>query len=532
MKKRSLAFLTALLMLATAFVFSPAAIAETDWAAAAAADANFNATGYPIVKEPVTKTILIRKTPNIGSVEAMKTFQKLEELTNVKINWVSVSSDGWDDRINLTMASNELPDAIIKGVPNITRASADGSIIALDDLIANFAPGLSGLYAQYPAVQKSSTSPDGHMYAIPQINTLEPNRTAHRNLWINQTWMTKLGLSMPTTTDEFLDVLRAFRDKDPNGNGAADEIPYVVEDSGGGRNARPDIISSFFGIYSNLGYENVQVIDGQVSFMKTDDTWKEVLEFMHIMWEERLLDQEVFTQSPDASLGKFSNGNAGVFGLSSDDLFSTVSEHYAPLPPVTSGNGKEPVISLGPVHAGNAAVITKADTSPWITMRWLDAFYTLEGSQLIGGLGENMLGLTAQQLPDGSFEYSDDILNDPRGVAVAVGEMCPLPGGGFSYWRNDLNSNYIYSNFVKKAVPTYQPYYQKDAAYSYPSFDLDTAQAVNDIRRDLDVYVKECQAKFITGEMSFDQWDTYVQMTKQMGADKLVEYFQAALAGM
>lgn len=67
------------------------------------------------------------------------------------------------------------------------------------------------------------------------------------------------------------------------------------------------------------------------------------------------------------------------------------------------------------------------------------------------------------------------ILNDPRGTAVAVGEMCPLPGGGFYYWRNDQNSNYIYSTFVKDAVPTYQPYYQKDAAYAYPAFDVDNS---------------------------------------------------------
>lgn len=536
LRGKTLALMTIMALLLTVFTLPGALAEETDWSAAAAADTNFNATGFPIVNEPVTKTVLIRRPPNIGDVETMATFQKLEELTNVKIDWVVVSSDGWDDRINLTMASNDLPDAIIKGVPNITRASADGSIIPLNDLINEFAPGIRALFDEYPAVEKASTSPDGKLYTVPQVNTLEPNRTSHRNIWINQTLLDALGLEMPTTTDEFLDVLRAFRDRDPNGNGLADEIPYVVEDSGGQRTGRPDIIASFFGLYPNMpgpnNFDYVQVKDGQVSILKTDPVWKEVLEYMNIMWNEGLLDNEVFTQSPDASLGKFSNGNSGAFGLSSDDLFSTISSNYAPMPPVKSPNGNEPVIGLGPVHAGNAAVITKADESPWITTRWLDVFYTVEGSQLIGGLGEEMLGITSQLLDDGSYEYADYILNDERGVAVAVGEMCPLPGGGFSYWRNDLNSNYIYSAFVKNAVPAYQPYYQKDPAYGYPTFDVETAEKVNDIRRDLDVYIKECQAKFITGEMGFDQWDTYVEMTKKMGADELVGYFQEALEGM
>lgn len=511
----------------------PSMAAESDVIAAAQADTNFNPTGYPIVKEKVTKTVMLRRPPNIGDPNTMATLQYIEELTNVHIEWVVVSSDGYLDRVTLAMASSELPDAIIKGgiEPNvITKFIADGSIIPLNGLIENYSTGIKDLYTQYPAVQKSVTAPDGNMYVVPTINTLEPNRTSHRNLWINKVWMEKLGLTMPTTTDEFLDVLRAFRDGDPNGNGQKDEIPYVVEDSGGLRLARPDIIASFFGAYSNMGYDCIQVQDGKVSFLKTEPVWKEVLQFMNIMWKEGLLDNEVFTQSPDASLAKFSNGNSGVFGLSSDDLFSTVSDQYAPLPPVKSSNGREPVIGLAPVSDGGfAGLITKADESPWITARWLDTFYTLQGSKIIGGLAPELEGVTCVQLEDGSYEYTDAILNDPRGTAVAVGEMCPLPGGGFNYWRNDQNSNYIYSKFVKDAVPAYQPYYQKDAAYGMPTFDVDTSQTVTDIRRDLDVYVKECQSKFITGEMSFDQWDEFVAMTQKLGANELVACFQAAL---
>jgi putative aldouronate transport system substrate-binding protein len=139
-----------------------------------------------------------------------------------------------------------------------------------------------------------------------------------------------------------------------------------------------------------------------------------------------------------------------------------------------------------------------------------------------------LVGKTAQKLPDGSYDYSDSMLKDTRGISVAVGEVCPLPGGGFPYWRNEKNSNFIYSNTVKKAVPIYQEYYQKDTAYPYPVFSVADAQAVNDIRKDLDVYLAECEAKFITGGMSFDKWDEYVQTCNKMGIQKLESYFQKA----
>ena len=177
-------------------------------------------------------------------------------------------------------------------------------------------------------------------------------------------------------------------------------------------------------------------------------------------------------------------------------------------------------------------MITKADTSPEITMRWIDYFFTKEGSMFIGGFHPSLQGESGVLQADGTYEYTDTMLNDDRGISVALGEVCPLPGGGFPYWRNEFNSNYIYSSVVKEAVPSYEPFYQKDEAYAYPVFDVATSERVSDIRRDLDVYIRECQAKFVTGEMSFDQWDEYIKTIDQMNADELEGYFQAALDSM
>lgn len=68
--------------------------------------------------------------------------------------------------------------------------------------------------------------PDGHIYSCPQLNKTEGNLIHH--YWINKTWLDNLGLEAPTTVDELYDVLVAFRDNDPNGNGQKDEIPYCV----------------------------------------------------------------------------------------------------------------------------------------------------------------------------------------------------------------------------------------------------------------------------------------------------------------
>lgn len=499
-----------------------------DLVAASKADANFNATGYPIVNETVTKKVMIRRPGNISDPSEMATLQYIADKMNIKIEWEVVSADGWNERINLMFASNDLPDIIMKGTfPNTARIIEDGQVVAIDELMAEYSTGLKPLLEQYPGVDTGSRAADGKLYGIPGINTLAANLTQHHNLWINQKWLDNLGLEMPSTTDELLDVLRAFRDQDANGDGDPNnEIPYAVEDSGAWHTAKPDILAGLFGVYNNFGYENVQLVGDTVSFLKTDDTWKMTLQYMNTMYTEGLLDNEAFTQTGDMSIGKLSSGLVGVFGLSSDDLFTTVSDQYVAMPHVTSPSGKEPVISLGSNSMGAGAWITAADESPWVSFRLLDYFYTYEGSMAVGCFADDLLGITCQKLDNGKWEYSEAMVNDERGVAVAVGEACPLPGGGFAYWRHAENSNYIYSAKVQENVPVWEPYYQKDPVYASPQFNVEDSDRLNEIRTELDVYVNECQAKFITGELSFDKWDEYVETVKQLGADELVEIYQ------
>jgi putative aldouronate transport system substrate-binding protein len=328
---------------------------------------------------------------------------------------------------------------------------------------------------------------------------------------------------VPQTTDEFLTVLRAFRDRDV-GVPAAQKIPYVVEGVG---NPRIDVFLGSWGVTPNLGYANMTIINDRVRFIPAMDEFREVLQFMNIMWRERLLDNALFTQTFDVSLSKFNSSVSGVFGLSSDDLWSRFADDYIPLPPPRQGN-ITPVIGLGPVHSGHAFVITRMDRSPEVSLRWIDWFYTEEGSRFIGSLSPMLEGVTAQRLPNGTWEYADWILNSPRGMAMAVGDTNPLPGGGFPYWRNEHNSNFIFSQNIRAKVPVHQPFYQRTPAFSYPVFSIRDAERINDIRRDIDVYVTESQARFITGELGFDRWNEFVTTLERLHYRELERFFQTA----
>src|SRR5690606_31474844 len=109
----------------------------------------------------------------------------------------------------------------------IASYSANGQIIPLDGMIeAGYAPNLSRLMEEDEGIRKAITSADGHIYSLPNISEADGRISSS---WINQKWLDHLGLDMPATVEEFYEVLKAFKERDPNQNGLADEVPFTGE---------------------------------------------------------------------------------------------------------------------------------------------------------------------------------------------------------------------------------------------------------------------------------------------------------------
>ena len=226
-------------------------------------------------------------------------------------------------------ASNELPDAFYRsGLSPLeaTRYGAAGQLIPLEDLIDEYAPNLKRLMEQYPEIRAGITTPEGHIYAIPGIVTLGAARTDKK--WINKAWLDKLNLDIPETTDELYEVLKAFRDGDPNGNGENDEIPMT---------ARVGIVvvnmmSGSFGLDQQLGY-NINIEDGKVHIWMGSERNKEMLMYLNKLYEERLLDQDLFSHKEAEYLAKQGSGNVGFFFDQTNNNFLPIQDQYVGIAP-------------------------------------------------------------------------------------------------------------------------------------------------------------------------------------------------------
>ena len=147
-------------------------------------------------------------------------FKRLEEKTNVHVDWKAIQSDQWGDKITLEMSNiKTLPEMVFNagfGDTDLLKYAKQGVIINLEDYIDKYMPNLKKVFEQAPEYKAMITDENGHIWAFPWIEQLGYEKTAIQTIgnmpFINTAWLDFLGLEMPGTVDEFEEVLIAFRD--------------------------------------------------------------------------------------------------------------------------------------------------------------------------------------------------------------------------------------------------------------------------------------------------------------------------------
>ena len=203
----------------------------------------FNEPGQlPIVNEPVTLTVFAPANPD-GSWEDNEMVKELEETTGIHLEWQTcAASDNVQEKLSTMFASGDLPDIILTGVGSSNRydkateqaLGEQGLILPLNDYLDTVSVGYKQALDEIEGMRDYITTPNGNIYSLPNVDG-SLHVQYNMKLWINTQWLDNLGLEMPTTTEEFYQVMKAFKEQDANGNGDLnDEIPLSTVTSGAG----------------------------------------------------------------------------------------------------------------------------------------------------------------------------------------------------------------------------------------------------------------------------------------------------------
>ncbi|KAA8816883.1 type 2 periplasmic-binding domain-containing protein [Bifidobacterium vespertilionis] len=169
-------------------------------------------------------------------------------------------------------------------------------------------PNVSAYFRDVPEALDIARETDGTILSIPGDAGVDFSG-ATEHMFINQTWLDKLGLAVPTTWDALRDVLIAFRDRDPNGNGKADEIPMAIrptavnpDPDGEQSKPMPDswlLMLNGAGIPTQLneyaGNGGYYVVDGSIRDFARSAELRATMDYLVGLAREDLLDRNAFT---------------------------------------------------------------------------------------------------------------------------------------------------------------------------------------------------------------------------------------------
>ncbi|GHV37347.1 ABC transporter substrate-binding protein [Spirochaetia bacterium] len=501
---------------------------------------------FPIVNEPYTLTVAMRLHPNVEDIKTNYFTRHLEKVTGVSINPIVLPENENDalTTVNLMFASGDLPD-VVAGVLNISSSvinefALSGQLVPINEYIDKYGIGLQSNKARMPPeeaamVDSILTMPDGKIYSMPSITTMPTDKYSMMT-WVYKPWLEALKLQPPKTLDDFYNMCVAFKTRDPNGNGIADEIPIS--------NSKPQanrIVSYIGNAFQYTDWEwYLKVTNGKVESNTNNAEYRKTLEYVRKLMADGLLDPLMFTQSNAELKATLAVDKVivGVIPYASPSGYLNSSQEpmrsYDIIDMVEGPNGFKSTVSRGS-QIFHDWLITKNCKLPAVAFRVADYCFSDAGWNYLR-YGEKGV--------DWDDPTGTDILGQPASIRL-INDVYGLPSQN-KIWRNHIlyfydvrylqrqndakdfkeyeAKKYIASQMLmKSAPPEAVPMNLK-----YPSVD-DEGTIVR-LRTELRSYIEEMQALFIMGDVPLNdtEWNRYVNELNNRGLQTYVSTVQKA----
>ncbi len=504
---------------------------------------------FPLA-EKTTLTGMTQYPANTESDPNKRTiFKRLQERTNVEIEWKAIQGDQWGEKITLAMAdTSTLTDFIFSagfGDNDLLRYADQGVIIPLEEYIDAYMPNLKSIFDKFPEYRKMSTDTNGHIWALPWIEQLGSEKTAIQSVgdmsFINKKWLDFLGLKIPTTVDEFEQVLIAFRDhaselqKEFNIDGSIIPMSCIVNDG----NQDPAILINGFGEGygdNDQGRHIAVTDDKKVICTATQQGFKDGITWLHSLYEQGLIDPEAFTQEWSTYVSKGKSGRYGVcFSWDAANIIDDFAG-WVPLPALTA-DVRNITPENGSFTSGydrGRCVVTAVAKNPALVCAWLDQMYDpFQSPQNNWGtygedddfdifvLGKNANGedmLQHAPLGDASpVEVREaESVNGPLAILdeyYGVYVTCPDDAQYRldwikDYYTPDMNTKYVYPNVFMSQEDT---------------------EELSNLQTDITKTINAKRSDWIMNGFTDADWDEYIKSLDAYGLSDMLAIFQKYL---
>jgi putative aldouronate transport system substrate-binding protein len=416
-----------------------------------------------------------------------------------------------EDKINLILSSDQEYD-IIKFSNRALLANyiKNKAIQPLNEYIDKYGPNLKKAFSQEVW---DMLSVDGKIYAIPNTNY----QAVTEGIGVRKDWLNKLNLKEPTTVDEFYNMLKAFKDNNPDGLDKSKVVPltFMGENTNFGLNG----LAQAFG----LGVSPVSYIekDGKLVLGLEEPGAKEYMQFLRKLYKEGLLDPDFPSNkwgNFDQKLGSGFVGSAVMacwFPTGQKALMEKGPDSkYIYIEPLKAKDGTQRNVTTGGLE--HFIIVPRSSKKAAEVVKFANAFLAPENytKLIIGDEGDTYKIENGKYLP---IYPAFDSLNLARWFFPANEGKMYTPLFSARAWKvkeqgemwEDINSRNAKFGYLDPM--TFSPLMEENTKYS----------------RTLDALAREKLMKMVLDDSELAKFDDFVKEYKAKGADELTRAYNA-----
>ncbi len=475
----------------------------------------------------------------------MKGIQAVQSITGVNIDFQIKT--GYEDYLPMFSAQN-YPDVITAN--NLSKYPGrmggmydDGVSIRLNELMDEWMPNFKSIVEEYPTIGRDLRLDDGSYTFISTLYDIEDDNdriaTSKFGLAIRKDWLETLGYdSVPTTMDEWFQVLMDFKQNDPNGDGQQNEEPICLASS---------CWKYFLPAYGIDDDPSIQINeDGSetVIYGYITDNYKQYLEefkkwnnegLIYNMFENTSLEkrqERVIGNIAGAWKGEAHHFDTEKEGSYINMLRENVPEaEFAACPWPKTEDGYQWCFSDINSFASDSTVITanaKKNGHEKAAAYLIDYMLSENGSTLLTWGIENesyVIVNGEKQLKEDmheTIEFYDTKI--PKRYTYADPLTVMLPQFGEI-------SDYILSNQSEEFIDACTTWSKGDTKYKMIAgcqLNVEQQRQINDLEDTMKNYIHKMRHRFITGQAPLTEYDAYVAQVKQLGADEFLAVWSQA----
>lgn len=222
--------------------------------------------------------------------------------------WTADTSQ-YDQKLNLVIASNDMPDYFIAGPEQLKMLSENSQIWDMGPIYERWASEYTKECLEQDPISFKSAHVEGKLMSLPVVD----NSIASASLlWIRNDWLNNLNLQMPANMDELIEVARAFTTRDPDQNGKDDTLGIGISRELWGPFAS---LNGFFNSYhSYVGNSSFWMMneDGQIVSGNIQPETRTALLALKRMFDEGLIDKEFGVKDSSKVAEDIASGRIGI----------------------------------------------------------------------------------------------------------------------------------------------------------------------------------------------------------------------------